>query len=249
MAYDTFTRIIPSSTSLYRSADKADDLPGTWFSLVASDSYGYGSKTGEFRTVKELRLLDITTIEFHTDLIQKINKLSEKNMHVNNNKSTLLFPLGFTDYEIYKEMVKSVLNIPIISPSNIQVDIDSSQFFNNRSRLSIKNLDTNLVLLLNDLYKDIADGIISPRPLPNRIQGGYHLKELFIFNYSYVEYKGEIARPITGGGIYPNQYYNYTNPFIENFVKDMDNYFKGKNDTKEVVSVKTNRKTRKNKRN
>ena len=60
---------------------------------------------------------------------------------------------------------------------------------------------------------------------------------------------GEIARPTTGGGIYPNQYYNYTNPFIENFVKEMDNYFKGKNDIKEVLYVKTNRKTRKNKRN
>ena len=60
----SFDFILTPDTLLYRSAHTKEKLLGEWYTFLVEDSYGYGSVTGEFKTKKPLKLLDITKIAF-----------------------------------------------------------------------------------------------------------------------------------------------------------------------------------------
>lgn len=193
---------LPETTKLYRSVKNITDLTGYWYCFTPDDTYGYGSITVEFKPKKELRLLNIEDNSFYNDLINKIKETNKIGiLEIDDVK--LLFPLGFSDFEVYKQFTKA-FKIPSIDTPKINIEL-ASQFYQNRSRYSIKILNDALMTFLNSVYGREYDGIIAKHKLPNRLLGGYHHSEMAVFNKDTIEFVSEIPRS-QGGGINLSEY-------------------------------------------
>ena len=83
-----------------------ETLLGEWYTFIPEDSFGYGQITGEFKSKKTLKLLDITKESFYTDVKYKIMEYSKRDSDVYNNRFSLLFPLGFTDSFSYSKFAE-----------------------------------------------------------------------------------------------------------------------------------------------
>ena len=195
----SFDFILTPDTLLYRSAHTKEKLLGEWYTFVAEDSYGYGSVTGEFKSKKPLKLLDITKNSFYSDVRDRINEYSKINPVINEKKSAILFPLGFPDYTVY---IKFAELIPIQKSPSIDINIElDAQYYGNRSRCSLIAYDLELILVLKEIYPEY-DGIVSPIRLPNTLLNGYQHSEMCIFNKDNIELVKELPRTQSGGTMF-----------------------------------------------
>jgi hypothetical protein len=193
------TFILSKDSLLYRSyTDKAARI-GAWFSTDPTETYGYGVNTGEFKVLRELKILDLSNKEFYNTFIRDLDKLIVLNPHLEQLKPQILFPLGFDDRLFYREFAKEIG----LDLSNIKlvpyVHVLSNLKFNNRSRCSIHQLDTFLFNIIKGLYESSYDGIGCLEKYPDVLRNGFHHKELMIFKPSDVEYSKDIPRIIMGG--------------------------------------------------
>jgi hypothetical protein len=193
----TFT--LPKNSLLYRSyTDKLARI-GSWFSTDAIETYGYGTNTGEFNVVRELKILDLSSKSFYDKFIIDLNILIKTNPRLEQLKPQILFPLGFDDRLFYREFAKEIG----LDLSNVKlvpyIHVLSNLNFNNRSRCSIHQLDTFLFSILKGLYELSYDGIGCLEKYPDVLRNGLHHKEIMIFKTDDVEYTKDIPRIIMGG--------------------------------------------------
>jgi len=192
----SFDFILTPDTLLYRSAHTKEKLLGEWYTFLVEDSYGYGSVTGEFKTKKPLKLLDITKNSFYNDVRDRINEHSKINPVINEKKTSILFPLGFPDSTVYSKFA-DLIRIPRSPSIEFGIELDT-QYYGNRSRCSLIQYDLELILVLKDIYPEY-DGITSPIKLPNTLMNGYQHSEMCIFNRNNVELVKELPRVQSGG--------------------------------------------------
>jgi hypothetical protein len=193
----TFIKTIPVSIEFYRSADDVSNLNGYWFGIKPDDTFGYGSITGIFHPVRELKLIDITNQDFFNDFMNKLTTHSQIEPSIETLRNALLFPIGFPDMDIYRRFCNNLGIKMFYPPNNIEVEL-ATQFFGNRSRCSIKSLDIQFMEYLKTIYP-MCDGIIAPVKLPNVIFNGFHHAEIGVFNTNLFNHVGNLPRPMSGG--------------------------------------------------
>ena len=192
-------KVLPKDTIVYRSYIDETKRNGRWFATDPAHTYYYGPKTASFRLLRDLRMIDIAHPHFYDTLKNILRAATEKDNVLRTIHPLMLFPLGFDDHELYKEMVNK-LHIPIEhNPYDVFVHVESHMYFNNRSRLSIYQFDELLVKFLNDTLGDQCNGIISDKYFPNILCNSRHHPEICVFDASHVEYVGEYVRPVAGG--------------------------------------------------
>ena len=54
---------------------------------------------------------------------------------------------------------------------------------------------------MTKLYNTVSNGFVARQQLPNRLLGGFHHSELYVFNQRTVEYIEPVDRTILGGGV------------------------------------------------
>ena len=196
----SFDFILTPDRPIYRSVRSRDNFVGEWYSFTPEDTILYGPITGEFKSRKSLKLLDITQNTFYNDVRNKIIEYAKTNPFVNTNRMLLLFPLGFSDPVLYIKYVDSlgISRVPT-SDINLQIELDT-QFYGNRSRHSILELDIHLITLLKSIYPEYH-GITSPIKLPNILSNAYHHTEICIFNKENIELVKELPIVQTGGNM------------------------------------------------
>jgi len=219
-----------SDVLLYRSVKLRDNLLGEWYSFMPQNTFGYGSITGEFKSIKPLKLLNITKNSFYNHFRDKIIDSSKKDESFNINKMMILFPLGFSDTTIYRKFAKE-LGIPSVPETDLIIELDT-QYYGNRSRCSVMELDLQLILLLKDIYPEY-DGIISPIKLPDILKNGFQHSELCIFNRDNIRLIKEIPQVLQKGGnmLRPNSIkivgaISIDNDIIREYVSSMKEYRK-----------------------
>ena len=193
----SFDFILTPDISLYRSVKLRDQLLGEWYCFIPEYTFGYGQITGEFKATKSLKLIDITKNSFYIEFRDKIIEYSKSNKLINDNKMLLLFPLGFTDFTVYTKFADQI-HIPRVSTIDSVVELDT-QYYGNRSRCSVLQLDLQLILVLKDIYSNY-DGIISPVNLPNILINGHQHSEMCIFNKNNITLIKELPRIVQTGG-------------------------------------------------
>ena len=192
-------KIIQKDTLLYRSYNNDSKRDGYWYALNKTDVLGYGNTLGEYRVVKELRLIDITSSNFYNILQDSLKNIAYINPEIKKIAHTILYPLGFDDIVFYRTFTAS-LGIDITSyPLVPSVHTESQLFFNGRSRLSIHTYDVEFMKHLHIIFGSICDGIISEKMFPDIIRNGFQCAELSVFDNSVIEFVKEIPRHTLGG--------------------------------------------------
>ncbi len=190
-----FGIIKPAGLQLFRNVWNPQHTHGkTWYGFSPNDLPGYGNITYLYKTKKELKFIDFTNMNFYNDFL---NHLSKSVLSFDDQLKTL-FPLGFSDINVYRSYT------PIIGVQPVQNTIDIlclSQLYNNRSRCSITQVDNIMTIFLKNIYKDYYDGIIMEKQLPNIIQNSVQHPEVFIFDENNVDFLGQYNQPVPGGGL------------------------------------------------
>lgn len=191
---------VPKGTKVYRSFTDNIKREGYWFSLNETDTYGYGSYTGEFTASKDLKLINITNSDFYNILKQLLKESTATNNSLRTDYHNILFPLGFDDVLFYRELAKLYGIDPNLFALNPMVHSESIINFNNRSRLSIHQLDSKFMKFLKLVLSSVSDGIISLKPFPDIIRNGMQPPELSVYDKSFFQYIQDKPRTVVGGG-------------------------------------------------
>jgi hypothetical protein len=188
----SFIKRIPITARFFRSAETQEKLVGGyWFAFSKELTFPYGSVTGEFNPTRELKLLDITNSEFYKNFLKKLEERTKNDSDFNEVKNTLLFPLGFTDFNTYKKYAE-ILLIPQNPAPIFYLNLEAI-YNENRYRCSIRNLDFALMEFLKIQYP-MCDGIIADRNLPNIFYNGMHHAEIGLFDTTLMNLVNQIER-------------------------------------------------------
>jgi len=193
-------------TPLFRAKTVAKE--GRWYALSVEDAYSYGTHITEYSTIKELRLINIMSITFHNDFMDRLMLLypGEGYKGIDINKLKCLIPLGLIDINTQRIACNMLrFDAPINESSwnsELQWNVD---MIHNRHRFSEHSLDTHLVSVLEQIYGDIYDGYISPIKWATKIHGNYFPREVCCFRLGNTKEEREHLRPNVGmlGGAYP----------------------------------------------
>lgn len=200
-----------SGTRLFRAT--TIEKKGRWFSLSLEDAYTYGKNITEYSTINNLNLLNITSLSFHIDFIDRLNIMFPgiENTGLDENKLKCLIPLGLVDFysqQSYLKMLNSYLPIDTTKWNDTLELLNTT--FQNRHRLSEHGLDTYLVSILEKIYGTLYDGYISPIKWPSKYYGGLFPREVCLFNYDTVKEENVYIRPNHFGGGLSNTIGNTT---------------------------------------
>ncbi len=192
----------PQDSIVYRSANTLDKLKnGQWFSFTPNATFGYGSLTGEFKINKKLKLIDICREDFYNDFINHLNIFNVSD----DDKCFCTFAVGFKNFECYKNYAKSC-GFTILDSVSDEIE-RMSQFFGNRSRFSIYELDQTFVDMLYMFFKDHADGFIAKSSLPNKLLNEKHHPELYLFDNTNITFIKTL--PQSGGKVVQDEHIIY----------------------------------------
>ncbi len=180
--------LLPKDTKIYRSFTDPSKRTGYWYSLNESDTYGYGSQIGEFKLSRDLRLINLANADFYNILKKLIIDATTLNDSLRQTHYKILYPLGFDDIAFYRDLSKKFG----IDSDHYNVDpvihTESILYFNNRSRLSIHELDVELMKFLKPIVGSSCDGVICLKRFPDIIRNGMQPPELSVFDKSLVDY-------------------------------------------------------------
>ena len=97
---------LPIGTSIFRATTIAKD--GRWYTLSLEDAYTYGELITEYKTNKDLNLINISSLTFHNDFIDRLNVMFPGIDYsgISEEKIKCLMPLGLIDLETQKESMK-----------------------------------------------------------------------------------------------------------------------------------------------
>jgi len=194
----------PIDTVLYRAKNKYNSLNGNWFSFSTEDASMYGTHIGKFILKKELRLINIASLNFYNDYFDKISIIFSggpdyKYTSITNEKLLALFPIGFPSLDYYKWFVAQLGLSINDAPYNKDVET-ATMLFNNRSRYSIYLFDNGFANIMKSIYGTISDGFVSPIQLPSLLQNGFNSREVYINNIENIELIEEMEYDKTQNG-------------------------------------------------
>lgn len=180
---------LPLGSSLFRAATKAKE--GRWYALTLEDTYIYGNNTTEYSTTKELKLLNLMSLTFHNDLMDRllVKFPGKDNLGIDNDKIKCLIAIGLFDFNLQNVSHGTVFGkIPIVHDNNWDIRQEwGVQMLHNRHRFSEHENDTRFVSILEELYGNYYDGYIIPVCWPSKLQGGYFGREVFLFKIANVK--------------------------------------------------------------
>lgn len=190
---------LPSGSRIFRAT--TIDKQGRWYTLSLEDAYTYGENITEYSTTKVLNLLNIGSLTFHNDFIDRLNVLyPDSKSTLNINKVKCLVSLGIADIHSQGLGIQLLnANMPVNDSDWNSLLEYSSKVLMNRHRLSEHSLDTHLVKILEQIYGGLYDGYISPFEWPTKIHGRYFPKELCLFKIQNIQEENTYTRPQTGG--------------------------------------------------
>lgn len=190
---------MPVGTSLFRA--KTIQKTGRWHSLSLNDAYTYGTNITEFVTNKDLCLINVMSLTFHNDLMDRlmIRYPGINYDGIDIDKLICLIPLGLFDKDTQNLALGTTKNYSL--PQNGQNWDILMQFghlmLHSRQRYSDHEVDTKFVNILEEIYGDVYDGFISPIKWPTKCHasGGYFPREMCIFKDGLVNEVQEHLRP------------------------------------------------------
>lgn len=187
---------LPQGTSIFRAKTIAKE--GRWYTLALEDAYTYGEMITEYSTTKELRLINIMSLTFHNDFMDRLMILypGADYTGMDMRRLSCLISLGLFDIDS-QMMAAKLMKIPF--PFN-DISQDPLMHLNNnylhrRNRFSEHNMDAHFVSVLEEIYGDVYDGYISPIKWSTNIHGGYFPRELCIFKHGSTHEEKEHMRP------------------------------------------------------
>ena len=193
-----FVKKVDTSSQFYRAARDISGINGYWFGFSPDDIRGYGNILGIFNPSRNLNLIDITSNIFYIDYIARFNNHFHSNPAGIPKLTAYLFPIGFTDKECYQQFFNTINPNHDSPPISYEI-LSSAQFFGNRSRCSVKDLDIAFMETIFLLYPGI-DGIIASTKLPNFIFNGYHHSEICVKDPQLMILRNTSHMPVLGGG-------------------------------------------------
>jgi len=200
---DSLFITLPKDTFLFRAKTPENMLLGNWFGLSIEEVRGYGTHIGKFKINRDLKFINISSLQFFNNFSDLLNlRLHAPTINeTNNQKAQLLFPIGLFGYESQKKLLLNMIPSKV-TDENTNIDVEESlPFFNNKSRVSIHSIDDNFAKTVNIFYNTLSDGFISPLNWPSKIENGFMLKELYIFNISDITLETEFDLPTIGGNL------------------------------------------------
>lgn len=195
---------LPTGTKIFRAATISKG--GRWYTLSLEDAYTYGENITEFVTIKELVLLNITSLTFHIDYMDRVSSLYPANDYsgFDINKFKCLIPLGLIDLPSQMKNLNFLGSTANLDESKWDTVLEYlSNNLLNRHRLSDHSLDTNFATVLEQIYGGNFNGYISPIRWPTKLHGHLFPRELCIFNSvdTFIKEIAEHKRPTIGGNL------------------------------------------------
>lgn len=206
---------LPEGTHLFRAKTIAKE--GRWYSLKLEDTFRYGREITEYSTTKDLKLLNIMSLTFHNDFMDRLNILYPGNDYdgYDLDKLKCLIPLGLVDLQSQKKFANVFghqLQTYDISWNEVK-DITNSPLLN-RHRFSEHHLDTHLVSVLEKIYGNYYDGYISPLKWPSKLYPDNFHREVCLFKINN-DVKEESMYIITQNGGYKKVPLPQSTPIIQ----------------------------------
>ena len=161
---------LSQGTSLFRAKTIAKE--GRWYALSLDDAYTYGSYATEYSTVKDLRLINIMSLTFQNDFMDRLTILYPGSDYsgMDRRRISCLITLGLFDIES-QQTASNVMHIPISYNDDMWKDpllqLNTS-YMHHRNRYSEHGMDTHFVSVLEQIYGDIY-GQITDKLTANNI--------------------------------------------------------------------------------
>jgi len=199
-----YTFRVSKDTTVFKGSESVLE-PGytqpSWYTLNKADALQYGPVLSYFKTKKDLTLINVQNLFFHTDFINRVN---EQIPVVNEKKVSILAPLGLPSLYAQNEMIENKRGVCYKNETNIQKLRIQSEYFGGKHRYSFKNNSTawdyDMVKAMLSIYKDRFDGYISPYEWPSCYHETNFHPEICIFKpkYTLVHISSESKKQ--GGG-------------------------------------------------
>lgn len=192
---------LPEGTRIFRATTLSKE--GRWYAHTLEDAYTYGSTITEYSTVKDLKFLNIMSLTFHLDLIDRLNVLypGKDGDGIDADKQRCLIPLGLMNLQTQETALHRLgFHVPIDESRWDNTLEYLSQCMLNRHRCSDHTMDAHMITVLERIYGDHYDGIISPLKWPTKMHGYYFPREICMFKLGNVKEEAEHVRPSNGGG-------------------------------------------------
>lgn len=198
---------LPSDTPIFRGKTVAKE--GRWYALALDDAYTYGSLVTEYSTTKELRLLNIMSLTFHNDFMDRLMVLypGKDYSGIDNDKMKCLIALGLFDIDIQRVSYCTVFQAnPEWKDSTWNLSREwAVKMLHNRHRYSEHINDTVFVSVLERIYGEHYDGYIAPLCWATKMHGDFFPRELCLFKMGNVKEEREHVKPepVVIGGMVP----------------------------------------------
>jgi hypothetical protein len=195
-----FSVWLPKGTVLYKgqATPKFDFSSATpcWFSLSETEASKYGPHVIKVTTKQKMLMLNTNSQLFTLHFVDYVNL---KNI---SDKENILLPLGIPDITTQESIISKQIkgNRPVNHCKTNKELEQSIKYYENHSRYSGTNLDSNMVMEMIDAYGKYVQGYFQPTDRPSC----WHMRfpsEVCIFNVSKIEFKeGGVRRKQRGGG-------------------------------------------------
>jgi hypothetical protein len=201
---------LPPNSHIFRATNKSST--GRWYSFSVEEVIMYGNEVTEYSTTKEYRFVNIMSLTFHNDFMDRIMTMfpGSDNDGFDPNKLACVLPLGLFDVHSQPYLhntfyIGKKLEIQ-------QADWDDkrewcSQMLHHRQRYSEHGIDTHFTQVMQTIYGGVYDGFIAPLKWPTQLFDDYkksalYPREICFFNIPPLktEMIYQMKPPILGGG-------------------------------------------------
>ena len=204
---------IPAGTHVYRAQTVAKE--GRWFTLSLQDAFTYGSNITEYETIRDLTMINLMSLTFHLDFMDRLNAIYPGLDHTgyDADKIKCLIPLGLVDLDTQQQALNLMGSGQQLNDQRWSIVHDyTSRLMLNRHRFSAHSIDTHMVTVMENIYGSYYDGYVSPIRWPTKMHGDFFPRELFCFKLGNVREVQAHQRPPQAGG------YNSIKPITNNFI-------------------------------
>jgi hypothetical protein len=193
---------LPVGSHIFRAT--TINKKGRWFCLSLEDAYTYGETITEYATKRDLKLINVMSLTFHLDFIDRLNVFypGAANSGFDLDKLKCLIPFGLVDLKYQTEALRLLKIDKTLDTRhwNDLLDLISAQMFD-RHRFSEHGIDTHMTTVVEKIYGKHFEGFISPLRWPTKMHGHLFPRELCIFDTENIlEEINIIKRPHAGGG-------------------------------------------------
>lgn len=166
---------LPPNTHIFRATGQSP--LGRWYSLSVEEVIMYGRQVTEFSTLKEYRLVNIMSLTFHNDFMDRIMTMfpGSDNDGFDPHKIACALPIGL--FDVYSQ---PYLHNTFYIGKQLEIqttDWDDkkqwcSQMLHQRQRYSEHKIDTHFTQVMEKIYGSAYDGFIAPLKWPTQMHDG-----------------------------------------------------------------------------